>query len=103
MFVFIGNLPRDVSLVELQELLGDHEMSVDYALHRHEHNDNHFVLAKANSNSDLESLIQQLHGRKIHNKNIEVRRFINRSGLEDWSGEDRRSYQLDLDILFPDS
>ncbi|MCP3688258.1 MAG: RNA-binding protein [Gammaproteobacteria bacterium] len=103
MFAFIGNLPGELSLVELQGLLGDHEMSVDYSMHRHEHNDNHFVLAKASSKEDLESLVSQLHGRKIHNNTVEIRKFINRRELEDWVGEDRRSYQLDLDMLFPDS
>ncbi len=103
MLAFIGNLPGDLSLVELQGLLGDHEMSVDYSLHRHEHNDSHFVLAKASSKADFETLVEQLHGKKIHNKTVEVREFVERRELEDWDGDDRRSYQLDLGLLFPGS
>ena len=103
MYIFVGNLPGEARLVELQEFLGNHEMSVDFSTHRHQSihsKDPHFLLIKTRDNESAKDLIKELNGKKFHNVQIEARRFIRRMHQKQWDGEERRQYQLDLELLF---
>ncbi len=101
MLVFIGNLPGNSPLIELQHFLGNHEMSVDYSTHRHEDNDmddSHFLLIKTNSFESAEDLIQDLNGKSFNSVKIEARNFICRKKQQEWSHVERRTSQLELDF-----
>ena len=104
MHIFVGNIPGNATLLELQRFLGDHKMSVDYSSHRHGNStqtDAHFLLIKTNSNESADDLIQELNGKRFRDVPLEARRFIQRQPNPQWKGVDRRSYQLDLDLIFP--
>ena len=97
MLVFVGNLPRDSPLIELQHFLGNHEMSVDYSAHRHEKTGSHFLLIKTNSFESADDLISDLNGKSFNSVKIEARKFIKRSKQQqEWAKEDRRNSQLEL-------
>jgi hypothetical protein len=100
MLVFVGNLPGDSTLLELQNFLGNHEMSVDFSAHQHEINGSHFLLIKTNSFESAEDLISDLNGKRFNSVKIEARRFIKRSEQpQEWTKEERRTSQLELDFL----
>ena len=99
MLVFVGNLPRDSPLIELQHFLGNHEMSVDYSAHRHEKTGSHFLLIKTNSFESADDLISDLNGKNFNSVKIEARKFIKRSKQQEWTKEERRNSQLELDFI----
>jgi RNA recognition motif-containing protein len=100
MLVYIGNLPGNSTLIELQNFLGNHEMSVDFTAHRHENNDSHFLLIKTNSNESADDLIKELNGKFFYGEKIEARKFIKRSEQpQEWTKEERRTSQLELDFI----
>ncbi len=99
MLVFIGNLPGNSPLIELQHFLGNHEMSVDYSTHRHEKAGSHFLLIKTNSFESSDDLIRDLNGKTFNNVKIEARKFIQRNKKQQkWAKEERRTSQLELNF-----
>lgn len=106
MLIFVGNLPGEASLLELQNFLGNHEMSVNYSAHRqqNEHSENtHFLLIKTHSHESADELIDELNGKHFHNSQILARRYIQRRSPQIWNGVERRQYQLNLELIFPDN
>ena len=100
MLVFIGNLPGNSPLIELQHFLGNHEMSVDYSAHRHEKVGSHFLLIKTNSFESADDLIRDLNGKSFNSVKIEARKFIKRNKEQQkWTKEERRTSQLELDFI----
>ncbi|MBC8210906.1 MAG: hypothetical protein H8E21_07535 [Gammaproteobacteria bacterium] len=103
MHIFISNLPRDASLLELQHFLGNHEMSIDYSTHRrNDHSEHHFLLIKTNSHESAGALIKELNGKLFHGIAVEARRFIERKNQQAWDGKERRNQQLNLALIFPE-
>ncbi len=101
MLVFIGNLPGDTHLQEIQEIVGDRDMLVDYKTYRARPADNqdyHFVLAKTDSKDSAAALIRKLNGTAFRGVEIEARHFVKRKKLAAWQGVERRGNQLDFDF-----
>jgi hypothetical protein len=100
MLVYVGNLPGDTTLIELQNFLGNHEMSVDFTAHQHENNDSHFLLIKTNSFESADDLISELNAKRFNGIKIEARKFIKRSEqAQEWTEEERRISQLEFDFI----
>lgn len=103
MHIFVGNLPGEASLLELQHFLGNHEMNVDYSSHSHDkdsHPNTHFLLIKTSSNESADKLISEINGKKFHGVTVEARRFIKRRKKYKWDGQERRGSQMNLDLIF---
>ena len=77
-------------------------MTVDYSAHRHNTSDSHFLLVKTESNESADQLIAEINGKIFHGIAVIARRFIKRQGKRAWHGQERRSYQLNLDLIFSD-
>jgi hypothetical protein len=103
MHIFIGNLPADTSLLDLQHFLGNHEMNVHYSSHSHDNlsdSSSHFLLIKTDSDESANKLISEINGKLFHGVPVEARRLIERSGQQEWDGQERRNEQMDLELLF---
>ncbi len=101
MFIYIGNLPGEATLIELQEFLGDHAMSVDFSAHRHpQQSDHHFVLIKAMGDAEADQLVSDLNGKPFKGVRVQARRWVERAEKRAWQGPERRFQQLDLDLIF---
>ncbi len=101
MLVFIGNLPGDAPLVEIQQLLHGRDLSVDFTSHRcadWKSRDYHFVLVEAFDAKTRDSLIAEINGRLFRGHVLEARPFITRKGDAEWDGVDRRVNQLALNF-----
>ena len=101
MLVFIGNLPGDAPLVDIQQLLDGRDLSVDFSSHRCEEwkrPDYHFVLVKMRDSESLNSLINEIDGQLFHGHVLEARPFIKRKAGSTWDGVERRSHQLALNF-----
>lgn len=101
MLVFIGNLPGETPLLDIQRLLDGRVLSVDFTSHRCEdwkQRDYHFVLVKMRDSESVNSLIDEIDGLDFHGQVLEARPFIKRRDQSDWDGIERRSHQLALNF-----
>ncbi len=101
MLVFIGNLPGDAPLIEIQQLLHGHHLSVDFTSHRCDEwqsRDYHFVLVKMQDSESLNRLIGEIDGRLFRGHVLEARPFIRRKQQASWDGIERRVHQLALNF-----
>ena len=101
MLIFIGNLPGDATLVELEEILGREHLRVRCSFHRGKRKDKteyHCVLVDTESDDIGRKLIAQVDGLKLGNSNLVSRPYIDREKSGYWQGENRRIKQLDLDF-----
>ncbi len=92
MQIFIGNLPGEATLTELQGFLGSLHVhsTVEYgrgcdfqAL------DYHYFVIRADTRAMGKRLIQQFDGHSFHGRQVEAREYIQRTP-SGWSGEERR-------------
>ena len=93
MLVFIGNLPGDAPLIEIQNLLQGRDLSVDFTSHRcaeWQSRDYHFVLVKTRDSETLQNLIDEINGRLFRGHVLEARPFIKRKAQSSWDGVERR-------------
>jgi len=97
MDVFIGNLPADGKLVELEDLLGG--KTVHSRFERRMGRDRfdkhyHYFVVFTDSDQEGYGLIERLNGVVFEGRRIAAREFIRRadrpSSRPAWSGEDRR-------------
>ena len=101
MLVFIGNLPGDAPLVEIQKLLQGRNVTVDFTSHRCQDwktRDYHFVLVETYDSESLDSLVEEMNGRLFRGHVLEARPFVKRKGESDWDGIERRVNQLALNF-----
>jgi hypothetical protein len=99
--IFVGNLPRDATLVELEKILGRENLRVRCSSHRGERKDKseyHCILVNTESDLVGQKLIGQIDGLKLGDNNLVARRYIDREISGDWQGENRRIKQLSLDF-----
>ena len=97
MDLFIGNLPADGTLVELQDLVGKHVIHTRFerkmGCDRFDRNYHFFILSTESDEEGL-ALIERLNGSTFHGNELVVRRFIQRSGTTapapEWDGTERR-------------
>ena len=104
MLIFIENLPRDTTLLELEEILGCEDLRVRYSSHRGKRKDEsefHCVLVNTENNEVGQNLIAQVSGLKLRNNHLIARPYIERGKTGGWQGENRRLQQLSLD--FPEN
>lgn len=103
MHVFIGNIPGEATLLEIQKFLGNHEMSLNYSAlrpHQHPELNSHCLLIKTNSHESADGLIAELNGKVFKEREIVARRYVERKSRQPYHGVDRRQKQLDLNLLF---
>ena len=101
MLIFIGNLPRNATLVELEKILGRENFRVRYSSHRGKRKDKseyHCILVNTEIDNVGHKLIEQIDGLKLANNILVARQYIDREISGDWQGENRRIKQLDLDF-----
>lgn len=101
MLIYIGNLPRDLTLVELGRVLGDDNLKVRGTTHsgkRIDKTEYHCILVDSETDDDGRKLIEQIDGLKLGNNILVARRYIDRDLSGSWQGENRRIRQLDLDL-----
>ncbi len=101
MLVFIGNLPGETPLLDIQRLLDGRNLSVDFTSHRCDDwktRDYHFVLVKMRDAESLNSLISEIDGKLFHGHILEARPFVKRKTQSTWNGIERRSHQLALNF-----
>jgi hypothetical protein len=101
MLIFIGNLPRNVTLVELEKILGRENLRVRCSTHsgkRKDKSEYHCILVNTESDDVGRKLIEQIDGLKLADNNLVARRYIDRESSRDWQGENRRIKQLDLEF-----
>jgi hypothetical protein len=101
MFVFIGNLPGDTQLTEIQKLLGERDMQFDYTAYQgrlSNDSDYHFILVKMENSESADSLIDKLRGKSFRGVELDARHFIKRKKQNNWIESERRINQLNLDI-----
>ena len=93
MEIFIGNLAADGTLIELHDLLGDQQISTRFErrLGRDCFDRNyHYFIVHTESNQEGCALIKRLNGKLFNGRPIIARGYLQRSGSDRWSGEDRR-------------
>lgn len=93
MQVFIGNLPGDATLCELDQFLGGLKLSAHTQVCRgvNAHaEDYHYFLVRAKDAQHADALIRRLDGSLFLGRAIEARRFVERKCNEPWPGEERR-------------
>jgi hypothetical protein len=101
MLIFVENLPRDATLVELEEILGCANLRVRYSSHsgkRKDESEFHCVLVNAESDTVGRKLIEQIDGLELKNNILAARRYIEREKDGQWQGENRRIQQLSLNF-----
>ncbi len=101
MLVFIGNLPGETPLIDIQQLLDGRNLSVDFSSHRSpewKQRDYHFVLVKMSDPKSLNKLINEINGLLFHGHVLEARPFVKRRSQHDWDGVERRNLQLALNF-----
>jgi hypothetical protein len=101
MLILIGNLPRDVTLVELGQVLNHNNLKVRGSSQRGKRIDSseyHCILIDTESNDIGHQLIKKIDGLKLGHNILTVRRYIDRAKTNTWQGENRRIKQLDLDF-----
>jgi hypothetical protein len=101
MLMLIGNLPRDVTLVELGRVLDHDNLKVRGSSHHGKRIDKsvyHCILVDTESDGVGHQLIKQIDGLKLGDNILSVRRYIDRAKSSGWQGENRRIKQLNLDF-----
>ena len=101
MVVFIGNIPGETSLLEIQQLVGNREMAIDFSTHHINCIDGvgyHYVLAKAHSDESASALIEMLNDKEFNGAQLEARLFVKREQELKWQGTNRRVSELPFDI-----
>jgi hypothetical protein len=91
--IFIGNLPGDATLRELDEFLGGLKLSANTQVCRgvNAHAENyHYFLAQVEDPQQADALIGRLNGKLFLGRPIEARRFVKRKCREPWRGQERR-------------
>jgi hypothetical protein len=93
MDIFIGNLPGEATLAELQAFLGDLKLHSD--VHHcngrnHADDDYHFFVIQAVEPDRAFALIEQFNGRVFHGRTVEAREYIRRKRQGAWKGMERR-------------
>lgn len=93
MDVFIGNLPADGTLIELNELLGNREVQTRFERHMGRNcfdRDYHFLVVHTESIQAGLALIKQLDGSLFNEQSLTARPYIARAKDSQWDGKDRR-------------
>lgn len=101
MLILIGNLPRDVTLVELGRVLNYNNLKARGSSQQGRRIDNseyHCILVDTESDNIGHQLIKQIDGLELDSHILIVRRYIDRAKSNRWQGENRRIKQLDLDF-----
>ncbi len=99
MLIFIGNLPRDATLAELEKILGRENFRVRCSSHhgqRKDQSEYHCILVNTESDDVGRKLIGQIEGLKLGDNILVARRYIDRETARNWPGENRRIKQLSL-------
>ena len=93
MDVFIGNLPGEATLAELQAFLGDLKLHADV---RHcsgrdpVERDYHFFVIEAVDRARGLALIARFNGAQFHGRAVDAREYVCRGRQSDWPGPERR-------------
>lgn len=95
MEVFIGNLSAETRLLELQNILGNYIMHLDFTTHEGrdcDHRKYHFVVVNAKNRDEGMALIERLNGMNLVGNALDVHEYIHRDQQksEQWQGENRR-------------
>lgn len=101
MLAFIGNLPGDTPLVDIQALLQGRNLTVDFSSHRcddWQSRDYHFVLVQMPDADSLSRLVKEMHGSLFRGHILEARPFVKRKSRVPWNGIERRSQQLAFNL-----
>lgn len=93
MDVFIGNLPGEATLLELEAFLGGLKLHTDVQ-HRSgrdiSERDYHFFVVNDVNRLDGLALINQFNGRAFHGRIVEAREYYPRRSNTGWDGAERR-------------
>lgn len=97
MEIFIGNLPADGRLIELEELLGGlsihsrFEMRIGFDRYSRNY---HFFVVYTESDADGQALIERINGVHFGENRLTAREYIRRTEdtahAADWDGTERR-------------
>jgi hypothetical protein len=93
MDVFIGNLPGEATLAELQAFLGDLKLHSDVRHcngRDHTHKDYHFFVIQAVERQQALALIERFNGSMFHGRAVEAREYVCRKPQGPWQGRERR-------------
>jgi len=93
MDVFIGNLPADATLLELQELVGDFALRADFRCKQGHDRDGrpyHFFIARTENRSHGMELVARLNGLDFQGLRLAARECMPRQPGKAWPGEERR-------------
>ena len=97
MDVFIGNLPADGKLVELEDLLGGKTVHTRFERRMGRDRfdkDYHYFVVFTDSDNEGHGLIERLNGLVFDGRRISAREYIRRAdrhpSVPSWSGEERR-------------
>ena len=97
MKLFIGNLPGNATLAELNELLGGIKLHADVQVCKGRDQkalDYHYFIARTINDKAGQQLISRFNGELFHGRTIVVRQFIERKCDEPWEGPERRINQV---------
>ena len=93
MDVFIGNLPGDATLSDLQQLVGEFQLRADFHCtkgHDKAGRPYHFFIARTRNRQQGMELIARLNGMTFQGNPLTVRECVQRRKPAVWSGEERR-------------
>lgn len=97
MEIFIGNLPADGKLVELNALLDGLRLHTRFEVFSGKDgfaNNYHYFVVQTDNDAQGQALIERLNATQFHNNTLTVREFIRRgkttTARQTWSGKDRR-------------
>jgi hypothetical protein len=100
MLIYIGNLPRDVTLVELGRILGSDNSKVRGSSHRGQRIDKseyHCILVNTESDDVGYELIEKIDELTLEDNTLVARRYIDREISSGWQEQNRRLRQLHMD------
>jgi hypothetical protein len=97
MEIFVGNLPADGRLIDLQEVLQGHKLHTRFEMHTGTDafdRDYHYFIVVSETDDEGLALIERLNGMLFNGNRLTAREFIRRSDSTepavDWNREERR-------------
>jgi hypothetical protein len=93
MDLFVGNLPGEATLMDLQTFVGDFELRADFQrCQGRDARDRtyHFFIVHATSRKEGLALLKRLNGQEFSGRRVIAREYFRRRPASYWDQEERR-------------